>query len=210
MMIGAWAFADPVNPVYGDAPRCPSCGRYIASKEWMPPYRVRLVEGTKTKAPADVITGAGFGGFIASERFVAALERSNLKGVERWEPVDIQGYSDYDGDPLSSPAAPNRKFLLAILPTPTTRAKWDGMHPVFKGDLIGCQLCGRHRSVDSYRGVVVDETSWTGADIFELIGLGGKFIVTEAFAEFIVSGEFTGVPLVPAAEFVPFRAGQAR
>jgi hypothetical protein len=210
MMVGPWAFADPVEAVYGEAPRCPSCGTFIAGRPWVPPYRVRLIKGMKSAAPGDVITGPGIGGFLASQRFVVEFERANLKGIERWEPVDIEGYNDYEGSTLSRPSAPGRPFELAILPVPATRAVWEAMHPVFKGDVIGCDLCGRRgRILDSYQGVVVDEASWTGADIFELAHFGGDFIVTEAFVEFIASGEFTGIPLVPAAERVPYRAGEA-
>lgn len=211
MMVGAWAFADPIDAAYGDAPRCPSCGTFIAAKPWLPPYRVRLVKGMKSAAPADVLSGPGIGSFLASQRFVDEFGRAKLKGIERWEPVEIEGYNDYDGDLLLSPSAPGRLFELAILPVPTTRARWDDMHPVFKGDVIGCDLCGRRgRVLDSYQGVVVDEASWTGADIFALTHYGSALVVTEAFMEFVASGEFTGVPLKPAAEHVPYRAGQTR
>lgn len=210
MMIGAWAFAEPIDPVYGAAPRCPSCGTFVANRPWLPPYRARLVRGMKSAAPADVITGPGIGSFLASQRFVVEFDRAKLKGIDRWEPVQIEGYSDYEGAALSNPPAPNRTFKVAALPAPTTRAVWGEMHPVFKGDLIGCNLCGRRRRIlDSYQGVVVDEASWTGADIFQLTHYG-DFIVSQAFKEFIGSGEFTGVPLVPATECVPYRAGRTR
>ena len=59
MMVGAWAFADVIDPRYGDAPQCSLCRTYVAGKLWLPPHRVRLVEGTKTTAPGDVIGGPG-------------------------------------------------------------------------------------------------------------------------------------------------------
>jgi hypothetical protein len=204
MMIGPWAWAEEVDPVYGNPPCCQSCGTTIANEPWLPPYRVRLVKGTETDAPADVITGPGFGGFMASQRFASDFERANLKGIERWERVDIEGYSDDGGNPLSSPAAPAGIFQLAILPAPTTRAKWEEMHTVLNGPLIGCEICGRvSRHLDSYQGAVVDEPSWTGADIFQVAHLSDIYVATESFVEFVAAGEFTGVPLVPAAEFVP-------
>jgi hypothetical protein len=204
MLIGPWAWAEDVDAVYGDAPRCQSCGTSIGNEPWLPPYRTRLVKGTETYAPPEMITGPGFSGFIASERFVTDFEGANLKGVERWERVEIEGYNDDDGNPLSSPAAPAGIFRLAILPPPTTRVKWDEMHTVFIGPLIGCEICGRvSRHLDSYQGAVIDEPSWTGADIFQLAHLSDIYVATEAFVEFVAAGEFTGVPLVPAAEFVP-------
>jgi hypothetical protein len=151
-----------------------------------------------------VITGPGFGGFIASLRFVTDFERASLKGVQRWEQVQIEGYSDEDGNPLSSPAAPAGIYKLAILPVPTTRAKWEEMRMASKGGLIGCELCGRRgRLLESYEGAVIDEQSWTGADIFQVAHNADIYIATESFVEFVAAGPFTGIPLVPAAEFVP-------
>jgi hypothetical protein len=204
MMIGPWAFAELVDPVYGAAPRCQACGTFIDNEPWQSPYRIRLIKGKETNAPADVITGPGFGGFIASQRFVTDFERANLRGIERWERVEIEGYSDDDGNPLSSPAAPAGIYNLAILPVPTTRAKWEEMRMVFRGGLTGCELCGRRgRLLDSYEGAVIDEPSWTGADIFQVAHNADIYIATESFVEFVAVGEFTGVPLVPAAEFLP-------
>jgi hypothetical protein len=175
-------------------------------KTWLPPYRVRLVKGVKTYEPGDVIYGPGMGLPIASARFVAEFERAKLKGIARWEPVAIEGYNNYWEKKLKRPA-PAGTYKLAILPVPAVRAKWEEMHPlpIFKEKLIwvGCAVCGRQpRAHGGFKGVVIDEESWTGADFFELTNIGG-FIVTEAFVKFVAAGEFRGVPLEPAAGFVP-------
>jgi hypothetical protein len=188
-MSGDWAYADILAPKYGDAPRCPSCGEFIGMKPWLPPYRARLFKGVKTSTPADVITGPGFESFLASERFVAEFERSKIKGVERWEPVEIKRYNE-------------QTFKLAILPVPRTRAKLTEMHAVFEGNAPDCPVCSQ-ADLKSYEGVVIDKASWTGDDIFRTTNLGGVLIVTDHFAKFISAGKFTGVPLVPAETFVP-------
>src|ERR1700674_1145394 len=210
MMIGEWAFADVIDPVYGGAPKCPSCGRFLGMLEWLPPYRIRLVKGTKSYIPGDLIDGPG-AELMASQRFIAQFERAKLKGVERWEPVTIEGYNNYWEKKLKRPA-PAEPYMGPIFPPPTVRAKWEKMHPVADGDMewTGCEVCGRSpRNFDSWKGVVVDEDSWTGADIFQLTSLGSRFIVTEAFANFVAEGNFRGVPLVPAAQDKPFRAPPA-
>jgi hypothetical protein len=190
MMIGEWAYAEALNPVFGEAPRCPSCGKLIGMKPWLPPYRARLRKGTRTGTPPDVITGADFDTFIAAERFVAEFERANLKGVERWESIDIRGYNDRD-------------FKLAILPVPPrTCAKLEEMHAVFKGNPPDCPVCCQ-AFLEDYKGVVINEASWTGADVFQLTNLGDVVMVTDRFAKFIAAGQFTGVPLAPAETFVP-------
>ena len=201
-MVGPWAFADNVDPVnYGEAPRCPACGDFIGMREWLPPYRVRLVEGTKASTPADVITGPGFTSFITSERLVTEFQLSGLTGVERWEPVQIEGYNDYEGDPIAQ-AAVSRSYKLAILPKPSTRTKLDEMYAIYTGAPPDCPVCYAPRILESYEGIVVDETSWNRADIFHVTNLG-VILVTDRFAEFCQAGEFTGIQLLPAAQYVP-------
>jgi hypothetical protein len=201
MMVGPWAFAASVDPVnYGEAPRCPSCGGWIGMKPWLPPYRVRLVKGTKTPAPADIITGPGFTSFIASDRFATEFERAGLTGVERWEPVQIEGYSDYEGDPIPAEAVVNRPYKLAILAAPRTRVRLG--FPVYEGPPPDCAVCWAGRVLESYQGFVVDETSWTGADVFMTTNTG-LLVVTERLADFCHAGEFTGIHLVPTAKFEP-------
>lgn len=128
MMVGDWAFAKIVDPVYGDAPACQSCRRWIGMKTWLPPYRVRLVKGMKSNLPGDVISGPGMGGIIASERFIVEFERANLKGVERWEPVSIEGYNNYWEKKLKRPA-PAGTYRLAIFPAPTVAREMGGDAP---------------------------------------------------------------------------------
>ncbi len=210
MMVGEWAFADVIDPVYGDAPKCPSCGDFLGMKEWLPPYRIRLVKGTKSYIPGDLISGPGTD-LMASERFVAEFERAQLKGVERWEPVTIEGYSNYWEKHLKRPA-PAEQYKVAIFAPPTVRVRWDEMHPKADSELDwkDCDVCGRQpQNLDFWKGVVVDEDSWTGADIFTLTNMGGLFIVTEDFVDFVAEGKFRGVPLVPAAKSKPFRARPA-
>lgn len=180
---------------------------------WQPPYRVRLVKGIKSYAPGDLIDGPGMEPLF-SERFIAEYQRSKLKGVERWEPVSIEGYNNYWEKKLKRPA-PAGTYKVAIFPPPTVRAKWEEMHPKptsSKEPLawIGCDVCGRSPSnFDQYKGVVVDEDSWSGDDIFRLTNLGGRFVVTEAFAKFIAAGAFEGIPLVPSDKDTPYRARPA-
>lgn len=212
MMVGEYAFADVIDPRYGQAPKCPSCGAYLGMRKWLAPHRVRLVKGMKSFAPGDIIDGPGCEAMM-SERFIAEYERANLKGIERWEPVTIEGYNNYWEKKLKRPA-PAEQYRIATFPRPMVRAKWDLMHPrPLPGtslNWIGCDVCGRHPSAaGSYRGIVVDDDSWNGADIFQLTNFGGCFVVTEAFAKFVAESKLSGIPLVPTAKYRPFRAPRA-
>ena len=68
-MTGALAFAEVTDDAeYGDAPRCPACGKFIGANVWLPPYKVQFVEGTMSSAPGDLVGGPGIGpdNFLAS------------------------------------------------------------------------------------------------------------------------------------------------
>lgn len=198
LMVWAFAFAEPSDDAkYGDAPRCPACGRYIGAKRWLPPYVISLVEGTKTSAPADVMTGPGIGpdSFIASERFVSEFKSSALTGIEQWEPVKIEGFADYGGDSIHG-ALVRQRYFVAFFPSPRTRLKLDQMSTTSKGR-VECKVCGRGMIVDSYHGVVVDEESWSGEDIVRMTNLE-VIVASERFARFFEAGEFTGALVPPA------------
>jgi hypothetical protein len=135
-----------------------------------------------------VITGAGFGGFIASPRFISEFDKANLKGIDRWEQVELRPAID-------------KSYSLAVLASPTTRAKLDEMNPVFNGPLPDCSVCGG-ANLDSYERVVVDEPSWSRGDIFAFTNVG-VMAATEQFAQFVAQGAFTGIDLVQAERFVP-------
>lgn len=188
MMVGRWAFAELIDPVYGDAPRCPHCGKFIGMKPWLPPYRASLSAGTKASVPADVITGPGFTGFIAIDRFVADFERSRLRGIDRWESAELVGWN-------------STSYFYGVLPVPTAHADFSQMHPVFLDEPPTCPIC-RGATLDSYSGVVVDERSWSGDDIFLLMNIG-LLMTTERFVDLVAAGEYTGFDLVPAGEYVP-------
>lgn len=211
MMTGDFAFADVIDPEYGDAPQCSSCGEYIGSLKWLPPHRIRLVKGMKSYAPGDIISGPGCEAMM-SDRFIDAFERSGLKGIEHWEPVIIEGYNNYWEKELQRPA-PAARFKVAVFPRPTVRVVWEAMHPEPIDEAgfqwVGCAVCGRNPTAYTFRGLVVEEDSWNGADIFHFSNIGGVFGVTEAFGEFVAKEKFRGVPLVPAEEYKPFKAQPA-
>lgn len=213
LMNGDWAFADVADDArYGDAPQCPTCGSWIGMKKWLPPYRIRLVKGMKSYEPGDIIHGPGCEPMF-SEGFITAFERAGLKGVDGWEPVTIEGYNNYWEKKLKRPA-PKERYKVAIFPRPTVRVKWEEMHPTPLHGMelasINCEVCGSHPRWSDFRGLVVDEESWNGTDIFRFTNIGGCFGVTEAFVKFVAEGKFRGIPLVPAAEHKPYRADPAR
>jgi hypothetical protein len=188
MMVGRWAFAEVVDAVYGRAPRCERCGQLIGMRPWLPPYKAKLSPGTKRAEPADVITGPGFTGFMATLKFVEGFRQAELRGIDRWEPVELGGL------------APG-SYLYGVMPAPSVRASLSKMHAVFDGGPPTCPRC-RQAVLKSYSGVVVDEGSWTGQDIFQLTN-PSILLTTGRFADFAAAGEYTGLHLIPAEKYVP-------
>src|ERR1700674_1801170 len=54
-MSGAWALADNIDPVYGEAPRCPGCGNLIGMKPWLPQDRTEWEYGETTGKPIRIV-----------------------------------------------------------------------------------------------------------------------------------------------------------
>jgi hypothetical protein len=192
MMVGATAFAEPVDATYGDAPTCAVCSKPIGPRRWIPPYKVRLRSGTRTDKPGDSITGPGFDGFLATTNLQAAYIEASLSGVIDWRPVEIVNWS---GSP----------YRLTVLPDPTARADVARMDIEFSRspDCSNCQ----QGTIVGYRGVVVDESTWNGDDIFLLMNLG-LLVVTDRFKTIVDENEFTGLSFEPASNFTPAFARQ--
>jgi hypothetical protein len=193
MMVGPWAFADVVDPIYGKAPRCKVCGQLIGMRPWLPPRKAKLSAGTKTREPADAVTGPGFTGFMASRRFVTAFERAALRGIDSWEPVDLEGFS---------PDA----YSFGVMPVPTVIARLSEMGALFDGEPPSCPRC-QQAVLTSYSGVVVNDESWAGQDFFQLTN-PSILLASERFADLVAMGKFTGFDLVPAAEYRPSYASR--
>lgn len=75
------------------------------------------------------------------------------------------------------------------------------MNAVFDGEPPTCRRCGQ-AVLKSYSRVVVDEASWTGQDIFQLTN-PSILLTTERFVDFAAAGEYTGLNLIPAEDYIP-------
>jgi hypothetical protein len=184
--IGPLPFSDKVEPILrGPGPRCAVCSSFIGGKEWLNPKRIRFEVGTRSRSrPGDVVFGSG-ALFLASYRFRYEFETAKLKGLGRWDEVEIVG------------KAQGRYF-----------------HPVLAGRTVRCRLAGRVSWVEepncevcgnglkeAIRGIDVDQTSWNGEDLFVPLNLPGTIVVSPRFAAWANKHAFTNLELVPAFEF---------
>ena len=159
----------------------------MTGKAWLPPRQVQFDSGTHTKVPGDFVTGPGLGSLLVSPRFVVEWTHRDLRGVLEWAPVEVLNYV--------------HPYYLPIFPLPHIRAVLAQMD-VSMSDPSMCPYCDCARIVDSYNGVVIDESRWAGEDMFPLTNLG-ILLVTERVHSMFREHDFVGAKLVPAAEYRP-------
>lgn len=177
---GGFANFDMLDPVeVGEAPRCPHCGAMIAPLPWGPPHRVELTRGTM----ADAIFGPSEEFFI-SARFGEALDEAGLIGFDEVANVG-------EGPPFDQRyrlVRPKLRFVRID----ESRVQWRGEAP--------CGVC-RIRSWRAVSGVVVDETTWDGTDLFTTPSFTGRIIASQRLQDLVLARGFTNFELVRADQY---------
>ncbi len=174
-----------------NAPRCSKCGAFIGMLEPISPYLVRLETW-----------GTGFGDlafwmddFLVSQRFQEAYASSGLRGLSKFEPVEVLSCQKHrkfnEAMPSYFRSMPNRGS-----------AKID---PVASGIDWGapntsrCDVCLSGPGVlKRWKSVVVDESTWNGDDIFYAYGIPGTLIVSSRFSDWAKPHVFKNLILVNA------------
>ena len=173
----------------GDAPLCPLCGDVVGALSWLPPFRVELAAaGTKF---GDVAILGG-NNLLVSERFRDIYRRNQLKGLSGFEPVEIVRVKRKKKTVGKPP-----QYLRAAVPYTRTAidleasgCEWD--------EPPTCPDC-LYGTIRSWKRTIVDESTWTGEDIFIARGLA-DFIVTQRFKDVCEAHNVTNAVFVPAEE----------
>lgn len=180
--------ADPVN--LGDPEYCPVCGSPMTWKKWLPPKNV-ILEKPKY---GDFVYGT-FDSFLVSENFKRNYEQSGLKGIINFDEVTIVKVRRLR---KGSSKLPPPYFHVEINITAT---RVDEERSNFIWDRPPkCDYCrsGLLRSHDAF---IIDESTWTGEDIFYCRGYWGTVVVTERFKEFLEENHFTNYKLISDKEY---------
>jgi len=167
-------FKTPSERVRGDVfPTCPHCGARIGTLPWLPPYVIKLT----TKKLGDLCTDGLQ--LLVSRKFRESWDECGLTGLEFVdEPIQVQGrISDTVGYRLVRP-------VHAI-----TRLDEEASGLVVE-TFVGCDQCrvASRKKVDRLR---IDESSWSGLDVFEPSGLCGHIVVTSRFVEMVERYQLT-------------------
>jgi hypothetical protein len=182
--------ADPVE--YGEAPRCPVCGRFTGMRRWLPPLRVELeLHGREF---GDVVTG--FGSLLVSPRFEEIYRSSASTGLVGFEPLDIVRVRSRHR------AVPEPPAYRRVEVAPSETAIDVGRTSVDRDGPIRCAHCLGGSIINGIRGVVIDTGTWGGEDWFEPRGLPGTIVVSARFHGVWREHGITNLKLVRAQDFV--------
>ncbi|MGC4002696.1 MAG: hypothetical protein QM811_05980 [Pirellulales bacterium] len=164
--------ADGTN--YGDAPRCPACGRYIGMRQWIKPYCVEM-ETWGSEFADMAITGTDL---LVSLHFMNAWQLSGLAGLSGFEDVKVVKLKNHDKSIGEAPA-----YFRAMVHRSQTEInltlsgfQWDSPPT--------CPVCRLGGIIKRWKSVVIDAETWIGEDIFIARGLPGEIIVSERFKKF--------------------------
>lgn len=192
-----WAYADQVDPVVRDpegGEKCPVCGRFMSGLPWLPPRRVKL-SSAKPEKWRDFVWGAGFL-LLVSDRFKAVYEREGLSGITVFHPVEVVRVGTRKTGDLP-PGLPSY-YLIAIV---WGAAQDDRASKVVCEREPQCAYCRLGGKRPKQEGIILEEGSWTGADIFKARGGPGQILVSERFKEVVERYKLKNTWFIPAEKF---------
>jgi len=183
----------------GEAPRCPRCGHFIGTLEWLPPYRVEL-EVHGSEGAGDLAMGTG-NEFLVSERMADAFRAEGLTGLEGFHPVEVAKLNAR-GKRLGIP-----KYLL-VRAAYGRAAVDEARSRLRRRSPLKCEEC-RSPGVDGIYGFRIEPGTWDGLDVFHPRAWQGWVVVSERFADFVQRHGFTNIKLIPTEQYVwdPLRKG---
>ena len=192
-----WAYADQVDPVVLDEEggiKCPVCGEFVRGLPWLPPHRVKL-SSAKPEKWGDFVWGAGFD-LIVSDRFKAVYEREGLTGITAFYPVEVVRVGMRKSGDLP-PGLPTY-YLVEIV--------WGGANQDDVASKVvykrkpSCSYCRTDGYMVRKEGIILEEGSWTGADILFARG-AGSIIISERFKEAVEKYGLKNAWLIPAEKY---------
>lgn len=157
----------------GEFPRCGRCQAKIGNLQWQPPFKVRLTRGRA----GDLCTDGQ--DILVSRQFREAWTESGLSGIH-FESADVE---------TSDPLQLDKLYNVIRVGTVTTRLD-ETASGLIVSNLVGCDYCrvASRQKVDRIR---VDETTWTGLDVFRPSGLYGAMLVTDKFVDMVAQHKLT-------------------
>ena len=186
---------------YSDTPSCPECGRSIGNSRWEPPYDIKLEQSHKI---GDFIDGFGGCDFIASYHFTKLATEAHIKGIERKFVIDAVRW-----ETKTKMRAQDRPTLFGVdIVYSKTRVLYDDMGVVWRKEPSEdcCKVCGPggggingiYKKIEK---VVIDESTWTGEDMFHPMNFSENIILSQKVANLIEDYGLTNAKFIPCEEY---------
>lgn len=188
---GGVSFSEADNPNRGPAPTCPRCGRFLGMLTWLPPYRIEIEPwgrhwGDVAQMGNDL---------IVSERFRQAFVEESLKGIEKFDPVEVVKVNRRWGRP-KEPMPRYFKGSVVFSPTAIDQVasgyEWEDESRV-------CPECQFDPLADLRRRkrLVVKQETWNGDDVFFPRGCT-RVMVSERFRSMFQDHKLLGAIFIPS------------
>jgi len=189
-----FAYSDIADAQYADsAPLCPKCGHPIGSLYWLEPRKVVLSKPIY----GDFVYGLRF---LVSDGFKAAYEKTELRGINAFIPVEVDRVRYMR---KNTPLPPQYHALDLVY----SYARVDKEKSIIKGQPLEewqhCSLCNPFGVMSNeIRGLYVDDTHWGGEDIFHLHEMGSSIYASQRFVDFCLKNGFTNFSYTNTRDYV--------
>ncbi len=183
-----------VSSNMGPAMLCPQCKEGIGSLTWRPPYQGEVeLHG---KEYGDLVKGP-CGGLLVTERFAEDFKSEGLTGLSGFHPVEVTRVRRKRRG--STPGPPPR-YLFATLAYGDPALDMERSRLLSK-EPFQCTWC-RDMGIDAIDGLVLEEGTWKGEDVFRPRGLWGIILVSVRFMRFAERHAMSHIAFVPMEKYV--------
>jgi hypothetical protein len=130
---------------------------------------------------------------LVSQVFVDLWRHHQLKGLAGFEPVEVVRVKSRRKNP---PRLPQYLHVTIGRESAALDVKASGMEWLDPPDCMEC----RTSDIIRWQRVVIEEGTWSGADIFVLRGLSGTWVVTPRFKSLCDEYQIKNAKFIPAEE----------
>ncbi|NMC34789.1 MAG: hypothetical protein GYA36_20390 [Veillonellaceae bacterium] len=185
-------FSEAGNPNRGPAPTCPRCGRFLGMLTWLPPYRVEIKPwgrhwGDVARMGNDL---------IVSERFRKAFVEESLKGIEKFDPVEVVKVDRRWGKPKE----PMPRYFKATVARNSATIDYNASGYEWRDESQICPECiygSLNPNLKRYKRLVVKQETWNGDDVFFPRG-AARVMVSERFRSMFHDHKLLGAVFIPS------------
>jgi len=174
----------------GNAPKCPSCCRYIGFVPLIPP-----ISGT-LHCESGLVDLAGNIGVdvIISEQCLRIFEANLIRGINRCHRVEVTS--------IDGPAIIGNSPQMFLGEIGRWSAEIDRAASVLRtSESVSCRDCGYAGLVEGWNGICIREESWNGDDLFIPKGVPGTIVVSARVRELCIEQGLAVSGLLPAETF---------